>query len=342
MKPVWIFCYFVAFLLVNSKQLYAQNKEAVRARCLELLKKYDPDGYYVLTTYAGLKNKYAIGSNFTISTGPATDFMVYVDGKTDAEILKDLGTAVHEMFHGYSHKAPYAVMEQSPTVYVPTKSYDLIWIDAKTQYMVPITTTFSSRDIASTIAEDLRTFRFKTYILSSSNIQSTQQHGVYGLLNEMAAYYHDTKTAVNLYDYFAEAYQNGDASVSWMDYFQLVSGVYYAHAEFRFYILSYLLYARQKYPLVYDEILSNKPFVEAFLAVDQKFTDLMRTYEGKKEAIFSMLKDAGEEIEEDSGFISLNGFGIGTFRADYDKLWEAMQQESYLEMMKILQDKSSK
>lgn len=55
-----------------------------------------------------------------------------------------------------------------------------------------------------------------------------------------------------------------------------------------------------------------------------------------------MLKDAGEEIEEDSGFISLNGFGIGTFRADYDKLWEAMQQESYLEMMKILQDKSSK
>jgi hypothetical protein len=60
------------------------------------------------------------------------------------------------------------------------------------------TKTFPSREIIPSIPENLRTFRFSDYVETTNEIQSTQNEGIYGLLDEFNSYYQGTKASFDL------------------------------------------------------------------------------------------------------------------------------------------------
>ena len=126
---------------------------------------------------------------------------------------------------------------------------------------VPLTDVFPSSEIADSVPESLRTSRFKTYINGDPYMGSIQE-GPYGMLDEFTAYcwgLHNTiaqKEFRESNDLVKKGYSNDFVS----------------YAEFRYYILHYMLYAKEHYPEVYSGILNNDSFRKAFSTIDSMFS----------------------------------------------------------------------
>ena len=116
------------------------------------------------------------------------------------------------------------------------------------------------------IPEALRTTHYDRYVSSEvSPIQGSRSDGVYGLLDEFASYCWQLNNHVKLIPFRGEK-----TYVQW--------GSYLNYMEFRYYILSYLLYAREHYPELYEEITDNEAFCRAFTAIDERFAGFVQDY----------------------------------------------------------------
>ena len=106
--------------------------------------------------------------------------------------------------------------------------------------------------------------------------------------------------------------------------------------EFRFYILQYMLYAKAKHPAVYQGIMANTAFREAFTMVDQQFTALNKKFFAQKRQILARLNAKGIYTEEDEQYVYIGGNGVGHFGQSYNLLNTEMQQPKYQAMYKAL------
>lgn len=195
-----------------------------------------------------------------------------------------LDTAVHEECHHFSHKDGW--------------SRERIYIGNGEYISVHYTATFKTEEMSRQLPESLRTSRYRTYV-SEGATASANQNGVYGLLNEYTAYCWGTNDRVKTFDYADGKHDNR------------YSNEFVSYAEFRFWILSYMLYARENHPDVYQGILDNDAFRLAFTTVDAKFTQVIEEY-------FAL------------GRISHD------FRVEYDKLATVMERAEYVEMAALL------
>jgi len=55
------------------------------------------------------------------------------------------------------------------------------------------------------------------------------------------------------------------------------SGDYFAYSEFKYYILSYLIYAKENYPEIYAETMDNQALRDAFGEKSAFLEQLART-----------------------------------------------------------------
>ena len=210
---------------------------------LLLLDEADPDGAFLLR-----------------STEERNDFMEWFDASETVEKGIDrFETAVHEQCHRYC-SIPQGVRYNSVQGRYMAAS-EWIYIGNGQKIEVPLTDVFPSSDMAGAIPESLRTFRFDTYIAGDLSMASIQ-YGPYGLLDEFTAYCWGVHSNVVM-----EKYRKKDPNV--ITYI----GDFTAYAEFRFYILRYLLYAKEHNPGVYAGILDNEAFREAFTCSDRQFAD---------------------------------------------------------------------
>ncbi|MDK2821461.1 MAG: hypothetical protein PWP31_1426, partial [Clostridia bacterium] len=239
------------------------SKKMSKAQILDLLKKYSPDGYFILNSSLS-RNK---------------DFMRWFKSENS---LEDIGTAVHEECHGYTHSYSYKNGYDG-------NRYSLFYLGDGQTITVRHTKVFKSEEIAATIPENLRTFRY-CYIGNAPDNLNSNADGVYGLLNEFTAYYYGVKADYELYDYYMTLKQTPE---TWLNYIGNIEGQYISYAEFKFYILKYLIYAKEKHPDIYDEIIKNKEFKIAFNTIDQKFYNLINNYFNKKKELFKYLRKMG-------------------------------------------------
>lgn len=265
-----------------------------REMALDLLRRYSPTGYYIITQYGECPAKYVYGEK--------TDFMEFVEGDSPVEIAGSLNEAVHEVCHAYANSVGYWLLDRQGLLGV-RQVYTAFYLGEEDTIVVRHTPVFPSREMEAYFPDEERTMRFETYIGSSEANLGTQAHGIYGLLNEYNAYYHGTKTAVDLaVFYMNEAPQTTE---NWFKFFAGVNGTYYAYLEFRLYILNYLRYARDKYPQTYDQILKNREFVRAFLRIDRNHAELMESYFRLKKEIASHLRGLGYEVKEDDEYLTI-------------------------------------
>lgn len=280
---------------------------------MNLLYRYDLDGAFIL--------------NYTEKSG--YDYMDYFDGY---DALSSVATAVHEECHAFLW---YNLGWNTMSIYVGDGC----------SIGVEYTDIYYSQEMVGMIPEELRTFRFDTYVGDPDENLSSNVEGVYGLLNEFTAYCWDNNTGVCLFDYYKTLEQTDTV---WLTYIQRTNSVG-AYAEFRYYILTYLLYARENETAVYEGIMENYNFIQAFCVVDTKFKEVIAQYEANLDEICEILEDEGYKAELDrssceirvskslsSSSLSLSGL------ADYDLLMDFMESdEDYTAMYELLYEMAS-
>lgn len=311
----------------------SRNRAQVKARAWQLLKKYDPNGYMIVKGYYDTPASFRVGKT-SINLGSNIDFIAFMGGSTDADIANDLNTVVHEVCHLYTQRLAYKTLQKTPTLYNRKKHYSLFFINEKKSILVTQTQTFPSREISKAIPEKLRTFRFKTYIFPSQTSQGTQIEGIYGLLDEMNAYFQGTKTSMNLYKYYIN--ETKQKPSDWFNFFSEIDANYYAYLEFKFYILKYMIWARKHHPYIYQGILANRNFRKAYNAVDEGFGQLITKYFTLKQKILDQLKEKGHKVRQTERYTFIDNRGRGNFLKPYKLLKAELAKPAYQLIMKAL------
>lgn len=316
------------------------KKDEARSLSYKLLRQYSPDSYHLLKTMADAPTKLKTGSS-SISFGEATDFMVWVEQKDKESLISSLETAVHETNHGYTFRMGVFLKEKDTEEdadgwgFASLNNQEAYYIDPEQTIVVEKTEVYRTKEMNEVIPERFKTFRYKTYVYPSSGI-GAQKDGAYGLMDEWNSYYHGTRTSFDFYPYF-EARAGRDFSV-WQQYVQNVAGTYYAHLEFKYYILEYLLYAKENYPEVYEGILNNAQFRLAFRTIDSRFTKLTEDWFAQIDQIIAAGKEQGKNVRIDGEYFWIDGSGVGIFSEHWEVLTEALSDPKYQPLLADLQE----
>ena len=215
----------------------------------------------------------------------------------DAVRSASFDTAVHEQCHEFTHISTDWFFNTYTGKYMD--SAERIYIGGGESMQVTMTPVFDSIEMVPTIPEELQTSRFTTYINTDEDSMSSRQEGVYGILNEFTAYCWGMNNDLQLYDYKIE---NGLSP----GYY---TNTYLAYAEFRYYSLQYILYAKTNYPEVYNDIIQNESYRTAFTIIDNKF------------------KSVVEAWSKDNWL---------PWYSDYEALMNKMQEKEYTEIVALL------
>ena len=227
------------------------DEELNRDNILALLDAYDPDGAFIVRNSRDSSLLFWFGGAETIGEG-----------------IDDLEGAVHEQCHDYTDYSTGAFYNSITGRYMSDS--ERIYIGNKKSIQVTMTEVFDSIEMVDSIPEDLRTFRFSTYVNTDESDMASRQHGVYGLLNEFTAYSWGMNNIVKMQPYL----EDNDLLTGG------ITNAYVSYAEFRYYILEYLLYAKENYPDVYKDIIGNESFKTAFVTVEKLFKENVETWRG--------------------------------------------------------------
>lgn len=315
-------------VMVSAASIPSPSSEANIDNVMKVLSTYDHDSYHILDAFmkadkTGNAEKFIMSNwenNFT-----SVDLWDFVNGNTSdiwsasPKLISSLDTAVHETFHQYTHTST----SESP---LPNSLTENIYAGNGVNYRVDHSgvSLFKTSEALAPLGSDIRTFRYDTYV--SGNVPtSANMNGTYGLLNEFTAYYWNLEVISSLTGYFQK--YDTDAS-GWNTYTTVLANGTNAYAEFKFWILQYLVYAKSKYPDVYKSIINNKDFCNAYTAIESRYSELI-AYENGRCA--SLLKN----VKCDQPFMT-------TSTADYDKIIKILDQKKYTDMDKLLKSSADK
>lgn len=252
----------------------------------------------------------------------------------------ELGTAVHEETHGYIFYEYYGKYGLSGL------GGESIYIGNKKKIDIHYTKVFKSKKMAKSIPKRLRTFRYKTYIGSPIPNLGSNANGAYGILDEFTAYYWEMHTIMSLKPYFEKTARSPE---DWEVYINAGANGRQAYAEFRYYTLHYLYYAKKNYPKIYKGIVKNKNYVKAFNTMDKKFSKQNREYEKQLRQLvnyYNAQEGVESKIEKDSIWFMFEedeevstGYGYGIMQKDYAKLMKEMKTSKYKPILKDLKNK---
>ena len=244
--------------LSASASVPGLNSPVNAENALAILRAYDSDGYHMV--------------NYNMQQG-ASSFAYWIDGsETNAS---GLDTAVHEECHGYTSN-------KGGIEYLNGKGFwiEAIYVGGGKDILVSEATTvnvFPTSEMAKGIPESLRTFRYEKYVSEGSDV-SANLNGPFGLLNEFNAYSWGLNNQLKLFEYYK---LHGTSFDVWKRFANSGYNNRKAYAEFRYWTLRYLDYAKTNHRDVYDFFLSNQSFVDAFCLTQERFEKEIKVKESK-------------------------------------------------------------
>jgi hypothetical protein len=289
---------------------------------LALLKEASPTGHRIVAGYLAMPNRFQIGtSTITVSKhDPAS----WLDVFPPERFVLACNTMVHETCHGFCRLKALSVGVQSPGLAVFPAIDETI--------MVPGTATFPSVEAGPAMLSVLQnTQRFQTYIAEARLEHSTQQHGIYGLLNEFTAYYVGNRTAYDMIVHLAK--KSKLDGWAWLEHITGISGTLTAHQEFRGFILSYLLFARKNRPGIYSEIMANSNLSKAYVALEAAHSDLDRRWFEYLPKLVGHLEQSGVSLRLIKGHVFYKNSGRGLGFEEYRKIAQAIDTNAELRKM---------
>ncbi len=241
---VCTFLFLFAFPAAADAENAIHDTDVTMEKLEALLSRYAPEGLYI------------------ISHSGNSDLDVLSYWKSTDALIDGVDTAVHESFHEY-------------TQYVaPTSSSEAIYIGNGKKIVVHFTNVFDTSVTAAWISPENRSFRYSTYVQGTTS--ASNKLAVYGMLNELAAYGWGMYTMVSLYPYFKE---NTSNYKDWYRFLLEGENDRNAYAEFTYWIVNYLEYARTNNKVDYQQIKANKKFIKAFRKTEKRYRENIRLYE---------------------------------------------------------------
>jgi hypothetical protein len=233
--------------------------------------------------------------------------------------MDDFDTAVHETYHGYT--------------YITAEIYsENIYAGGNVDYSLNYNRFdyFKTEEMAKKIPKKLRTFRYPTYVAEGS-IVTANVDGVYGLMDEFSAYYWGLKACSDLMGYYRK--NAGELSV-WGAYVSALGNNMTAYEEFKYWILRYMVYAKKNYPSVYQSLLKDEAFCNAYTAIETQFAALIEENIERIPDLNEFLEPYGYTIalNENSIYCYNGGSGTGVSLADYELLQKELKKDTYTGM----------
>jgi len=300
-----------------------------------ILKKYSSEAYYIVDEDEKSARVFDFANGGKMEFTTVNDLNLYIKSTDVNGILSEINTGVHETTHDFTSLYAYKLLLEGGLKNLGTSTYLCYTPYKNNPIVVRVTKVFPSAELNTVIPDDYQTERFATYVYPSKPIQGTQIHGVYGLLDEMHAYYKGTKACLDLKPFYETELEQ--TSANWISYFKNVYSTYFSYGEFRYFILKYLIYAKDKHPEVYEKIMENKEFKEAFLKTDKAFATLGTDIAKNKAEIIKKLKLKGMVIIDDVDKLTIDNNSALTYNENYQFFMDAMQEKEFTDMMTNLE-----
>lgn len=302
-------------------------------KAVALLKKYSRESYFIVSAYNALPAEFVVGnSRITVKKGSGS---IFITGVSLRNILSSVSTFVHETYHALSGHYHWSQPKKIPAGHKPGDSYYSYYLGGGDFIITRATGVFHSSEMASRIPKELRFPNFNQYINNTTYILATQQHGVFGLLEEFNAYYWSTRCALDLLGYYDD--KAGYDTGLWSLFFYEVYSTFYCFQEFKYFIIKYLEYARQAHPGIYQSLTASNDLREAYRRIHANHAAVAARFEREKNRIFNKLRKHGMVIVETDTYTTINGAGIYHNMDRYRAFENELKKPRYAPLLKDLE-----
>jgi hypothetical protein len=268
--------FYTLLLIICSLHTSSQSVKNVRKAILEIAKDETTDAFYIL-------NK--VGDY---------NFEKFAKSNDLEEIIKSFGTVVHESCHILNSLNWEKEWDETGKTVIEFYITDDIQIPVIQRKL------FNSRKLNKTVPDSLqkKMFRYSDYIGKKHLTGiSSQNDGIYGILDEFCAYYHGTKAKLELYDYYYKKCNGFNKPNVWADYFSGIGNTHFAYYEFNLFIVWYLQYAQKYEKEIYTDILNNYDLRAAYTLLDQLWQELFTKYYKRLDEVIEGLNKNGIHAE---------------------------------------------
>lgn len=253
-----------------------------------LLDRFSPTGAWIMHSDDTLPHEFTVAGQKLTLTSSASFATLFTDGNPD-RLVDQMDTCVHELYHAITTRLGYQLLVDAKAPrYIKAQG---VYTGAGSPVLLEFSALYPAREMASTFPPEARTFRFPTYVSPSGDTQGTQVDGVFGLLDEWTAYFHGSRTVLDFWPWVRdEAPRTEQLNFIYRARFH---GMWVAYAEFKLFILHYVIHARTNHPDVYRGLLGNASFRRAFVAIDDAWTKLLAEATDLEPQIVSLTAQRG-------------------------------------------------
>ncbi len=299
---------FRSCFIISACFLFLYPQKEKKEQLLKLSKRYFPENHIVLKEY------------------DESSIDLLARGKSPDEYITDVSTVVHEGYHTYQgfHSSYY-------------DSLVIYRINDTLSFSVKNLKTFPSNQLNAIVPEATRkrVYRYDTYVDARSKDHVTQQFGILGLLEELAAYYQSYHTDIALFNYYSDHY-GWKKTGPWIKYLGHMASFRYSITEFELFISWYLQYAKQKHPAVYKEIIQNKGLKEMLSFLHNENIRLASLYDRNRQEI--MKRFEGKLLIRDNYIIQLSDYaGKGLYDNEVKEMNGLLAQPEHKVYRDLLQ-----
>jgi hypothetical protein len=259
--------YFLFFLFAFClASINAQNEQKVKAYILNVAKKCCTNAYEIL------------------DNDSAESIAFFLKNNTENISVSDFGTVVHESLHQLDFTLSFDIKKFDNKEDYGSFPY-AYFIDRDIKIYVPRKNVFKVDELHSNYfpEEVKKLFRYSTYIYNdnSNNVftkhkaygaifgesfskLSSNQDGIYGLLEEFNAYYHGVNAEFELL-------KSNQTEIK----FTGASNIICSYYEFNIFMAYYIKYAKEKNREVYDLLMNLKELRVAYTLMEKNWRTLL-------------------------------------------------------------------
>lgn len=297
--------------LLDEKEI---SKMTLEEQVVQYIYKYSEEGSYIL------KASSAISGDDEVS--------IVKKWNNDGDLFKIINKTVHEECHYYQGK----VFPSKFTIKKKKWNFTRAHIDDYKPYGISFIENeiMESSLMGEEIEQGFRTDRWSVYVAKDSKT-SSNLNGIYGLLDEFEAYYYGDKAVYDMYSGILKMPYDREL---WMNYYFSMDGT--AFYEFKFFILRYMMYAKEHDIKTYNKIKEDKKFLQILRNVYENYETYVETSIVKRRAeMIAYLKKKGHKAYFEEGYFYIDDKGIKN-GVEIGKIKKEMRKPEYLNMMKEL------
>lgn len=248
------------------------------------------------------------------------DYVDYVDGQTQQDIINSLSTVIHETYHGYEND--FCDGEWECVGY---------YFGDGIGFSVPMTEVFKTPLMDKFIPDSLKdedfNSRYDPYIVGDLEISSHSQ-GIYGIMEEMNAYYLGLEVNLSTWDYYMSQNKGQVSQEMGKNFFWQCGSDLLAKYQFRFFVAWYLEHAQQKYPSVYKGIMENRRARLCYTLIELRYESAEREYAARLDEYIQKAKAKGMDVSVEGDFLyfreKYSASGTGIFAEEMTRLDRAL------------------